>query len=367
MWYLKYRNLIILINNHLNSLKEKHRLLSSTCTESKYFEMKNLIIVYELKFKQLRDKYEADEAILFDLQQQTVAAEQTHLVCDETAFENTSQLVPSKRVATCDKSTFTVNETATQTDASPYLAEPIDQQYSSKMFNKKLVCKRLSLTETAESDGKQLLLEAYLMNNKNLTNAGSSSSSCLLADLNNSKSKKKQRNSQTTSGTRESGLGTFNDDEVASSSCEFEFKTSDSCKLQSDEVNLSDESLDSKLNDNSSVNEADLEGAYHNRTSPKQFLKVKKLQRPHKSMNEKAKRGGLSSDKSAANFVHRSSDKSAAESGLSWILYFLRKFFSFLLILLPVCFLLFVYFFYILFLNQNCCDLNRNYLFLNIS
>ena len=242
--------------------------------------MKNLIIVYELKFKQLRDKYEADEPISCDFQQQTVA-DQTNSIYEETKFENTScQLVPSKRVETSDKSTFTVNESSTQTDTSAYLAEQdlrsIDRQYSTKIFNKKLVCKRLSLTESAESDGKQLLLEAYLMNNKNLTNAGSSSSSCLLADLNNSKSKKKQRNSQTTSGTRESGLGTFNDDEVATSSCEFEFKTSDSCKLQSDEVNLSDDSLDIKHNDNSSVNEADLEAPYHNRNSPKQFIKVKK-------------------------------------------------------------------------------------------
>ena len=55
---VEYRGLVIEISSCLNNLKEQHSILSSTCNESKYFEMKNFIVLYELKFKKLKESYE---------------------------------------------------------------------------------------------------------------------------------------------------------------------------------------------------------------------------------------------------------------------------------------------------------------------
>lgn len=56
---LEYRGLVHEISSCLNNLKEHHSLLSATCTENKYFEMKNLIVLYECKFGRLKEKFEA--------------------------------------------------------------------------------------------------------------------------------------------------------------------------------------------------------------------------------------------------------------------------------------------------------------------
>ena len=47
------------MHSYLNKLKEQFGTLTSICGESKYFDLKNKIIIYELQFKQFKDQYEA--------------------------------------------------------------------------------------------------------------------------------------------------------------------------------------------------------------------------------------------------------------------------------------------------------------------
>jgi hypothetical protein len=57
----EYQGLVLEISNCLNQIKEHHSLLSATCTENKYFEMKNLIVLYECKFGRFKKEFEASK------------------------------------------------------------------------------------------------------------------------------------------------------------------------------------------------------------------------------------------------------------------------------------------------------------------
>ena len=56
---LEFRSLVVDINDLLNKLKEHHGTLTSICAEKKYFDMKDVIILYELKLKKFKEDYEA--------------------------------------------------------------------------------------------------------------------------------------------------------------------------------------------------------------------------------------------------------------------------------------------------------------------
>lgn len=126
----------------------------------------------------------------------------------------------------CDKSTFTINEISTQTEEpfEYHMNQVLTREHLRTIeqhghFTKRFTNKDNSsssvenhkptdLTGT-ESDGKQLLLEAYLRNNESLAQeqqessqtASSQSSSSLLPSALKGKSGKK-RKSLTTTGTR---------------------------------------------------------------------------------------------------------------------------------------------------------------------
>jgi hypothetical protein len=161
-------------------------------------------------------------------------------------FDNaTPEVSPKKKIETSDKSTATINDMATQTDevssrnaadssALPVINEKtIKTQSTNNYFNNQInehrynsVVDRTYLKKSKfskhnrESDGKKLLLEAYLRNNENLTNGGSTTSSGKAASSTlsvlhaNKKVSSLIKNGA--KNTHESGIGTTNDDEVDS-------------------------------------------------------------------------------------------------------------------------------------------------------
>ena len=275
----------------MNKLKEQLSQLASVCDENKYFELKNHIIVFELKFKKLRSvndqlhstntasnssnsetnssfemrhfkHYQSEQELCKTpqtpqlrnryqmLNEQSVPSTPKKNYCNQCLTHDQeitnnllrkrlqADLVASKKIdiQTADKSTFTVCEISTQTD---YFNQKQKNDLNNNSTNDKL--KHLSYyhsnsantaaTESielnynkttkyktiinTESDGKKLLLEAYLRNNTE--NRCSSSSSCSRAL--NQKSQSNQSNNReitttlTTTTTRESGIGTYNEDE----------------------------------------------------------------------------------------------------------------------------------------------------------
>ncbi len=252
------------ISNHLKSLKDSLNTLSSTCSESKYFEMKNQIIRHEMKFNQLRDEH--DNAKQFQLRYFTRTTEyqedyennyyESNVTSNQCAPEKTPVTINSQRnvlrnrnrvmqripqteklharprcsimkkkqnqnyengqgelktltpvavvkmpVETCDKSTFTVSEIATQTEQQFHS----NHQFYSIKLNSKM--NNVNLNGSTEIDGKKLLLEAYLRNNteshlvhnenSNMESSQSSNSGLLTSAAPN-----KKRKSLTTTDTR---------------------------------------------------------------------------------------------------------------------------------------------------------------------
>jgi hypothetical protein len=353
---LEYRSLVIEMSACLSKLKEHHGTLTSIVPERKYFEMKDLIILYELKLKKFKEDYEAKNVITQSVHNTTsdmVASTEdisnddiylklnvsntnnkankqrvndlksnSNLLSEEKfiiktpiqilnnnqeingfrLYENersdnvpsynqnkqhkiyinqktssfsanrlnprtnefyknpspysdcehhdffdnaTPEVSPKKKIETSDKSTATINDMATQTDevssrnaadssALPVINEKtIKTQSTSNYFNNQInehrynsVVDRTYLKKSKfskhnrESDGKKLLLEAYLRNNENLTNGGSTTSSGKAASSTlsvlhaNKKVSSLIKNGA--KNTHESGIGTTNDDEVDS-------------------------------------------------------------------------------------------------------------------------------------------------------
>ena len=177
-------------------------------------------------------------------------------------FDNpTPEVSPKKKIETSDKSTATINDMATQTDevaskiaadssALPVINEKaiktnnyfnnqmneprynsvVDRTYAKKSkFNK----------HNRESDGKKLLLEAYLRNNENLTNGGSTTSSgkagsSTLSVLHANK-KVSSLIKNGAKNTHESGIGTTNDDEGRRTKNEGRTTTNDERRATNDE------------------------------------------------------------------------------------------------------------------------------------
>ena len=349
---LEFRSLVIEMNTCLAKIKEHHGTLTSICPEKKYFEMKDLIIFYELKLKKFKEDYEArnfitksihttsDVISTGDISNNDINVrlniinknpdktnkhvnglnQKTNLVTDEKCFiktpiailnnssqeisgfhiydnENgqvnginqnkhpkiyvnqkvnsnhvnrlnpranefyknaspysdcehhdffdnvTPEISPKKKVETSDKSTATINDMATQTDAIPSKThidpsglsvineKSTKSQPTNNYFNHLSNEHRYNNVDRAylkkskfskhnrESDGKKLLLEAYLRNNENITNGGSTTSSGKAASSTLSMLHANKKGSLIKIGvknTLESGIGTTNDDEVDS-------------------------------------------------------------------------------------------------------------------------------------------------------
>lgn len=467
---LQYRSLLIEINDSLDNLKEYHSLLSSTCNESKYFEMKNFIILYELKLSRLRESHEAavnnqefylkyftksneyEENVYYENQNSHSPKNnqsdkiidderwtpcQMNKVCD-TSYRTTPHEVPVsnekyysevrsndenvklrqrnrnlstnnvytktpsteklntrprsffdnrvnfdctenynapslKKVETSDKSTFTINEMSTQTEQYLNDHQIFSNQYTSKNYSKN---SRKHLTGSPETDGKTLLLEAYLRNNDNLVHnenshtsqIGSSRSSTSLLPNALNKPNTKRKSLTLTTGTRESGIGTYIDDEIGTSSCELEFvKTNSSDKkidYQTDHESLS------KINDNSSTNElfyiSNASKKCNSKTVKSRSVKRNELSKQSYSIKVNKARTDKSSSETISKTLY-SPIASNDENKTFWFSWFFKTIFKFLLFFLTIIFVIFVYFFYSIALNPSCCDYQRNYLMFNIS
>ena len=166
---------------------------------------------------------------------------------------------------------------------------------------------------------------------------------------------------------RESGIGTYIDDEIGTSSCDLDFsKTSNNNtadkKLTNSYQNTDTESLD-KLNlDNSagSTNEA-----YYSNNNQQN-----KMNKSHKSKSKfrhlsKSKTVYVESAKNAQFLLEE--DIIFESKATGWFSWFFKTFFAFLLFFLTIIFVIFVYFFYSLVLNPSCCDYQRQYLMFNVS
>lgn len=497
---LEYRGLVHEVSRCLNNLKEHHSLLSATCTENKYFEMKNLIVLYECKFGRLKEKVEAANNVHLKYFTRTTESEENFYLenrmqscrngsdqneqrkdcvynrnnnSELNSSDNDNQVIPvmmanhsrpnnnttkasvlrhrsnkkngndtscvyindraapgtgrsneaSKGVLTsqdlnqaptesnkspiarrkalmCDKSTFTINEISTQTEEPfEYHMNQVltrehlrtigqNRHYTKRFTNKDSSSSENQKPDLTESDGKQLLLEAYLRNNESLVQenqqdssqtASSQSSSSLLPNALKGKSGKK-RKSLTTTGTRESGIGTYIDDEIGTSSCDLDMELSKTSSSEKQKVNNSyqntdNESLD-KLNSKSVANTNE---AYYSKTTNKVNKAKGKLinKTRHLSKSNTVKNSFESQniynrkqsvDHKQQPFFIEDTDVNFFESKTTgWFSWFFKTFFTFLLFFLTILFVIFVYFFYSLVLNPSCCDYKRQYLMFNVS
>lgn len=231
--------------------------------------MKNLIIVYEIKFKGIRDQYEASSQEFqfkyftksseyienhenyYEKNQRTTVISHDNQKTNNTNFNpstpiegrisnsnvlrnrnristklnNNYSITPQtgkvqnrprltnkirfnkspetpkliKKVETHDKSTFTVNDVSSQTDQEFHQEQFYSTEHMTTTFHK-------NTTKHTESDGKKLLLEAYLRNNdshlvhNSQTGSSQSSNSCLIPNTLNKQCKK--RKSLTNTDTR---------------------------------------------------------------------------------------------------------------------------------------------------------------------
>lgn len=491
---LEYRGLVHDISSCLNNLKEHHSLLSATCTENKYFEMKNLIVLYECKFGRLKEKFEAASSMKetqrdFHLKYFTKTTESSDtfylenmngkgqndqrndymynrnngsgsdsdnqvipvmvvqnnkpntngseapvlryrsnknhniLINDDNhVYTNNARTAPEagrsngtprgvlasqdlnqkvtnkspiakRKAIMCDKSTFTINEISTQTEepfeyhvnqvlTREHLRTIEQHHHFTKRFTNKdsVESHKPDLTGT-ESDGKQLLLEAYLRNNESLAHeqqessqtTSSQSSSSLLPNGMKSKPGKK-RKSLITTGTRESGIGTYIDDELGTSSCDLDFsKTSNSAKKVTNSYQNTDNESFDKLNDNSAASTKD---AYYSKTASK----TNKAKSKHASKTRHLSKSNTVKNSFESNAFRKPSvehnkqpffieeDVNIFESKTAgWFSWFFKTFITFLLFFLTILFVIFVYFFYSQVLNPSCCDYKRQYLMFNVS
>lgn len=316
---------MIEINNHINRLKEKLNKLTCALSEAKYFEFKNLIVINEIKFKKLKELNEKEqkaspEAMVPSSSKQTVrinhSIDQTP-VSFRNIMQTQNEFAKQTDRLTCDKSTFTVSHESTQTES----------MYDSVM----------------QSDGKKLLLEAYLRNNDNLASCSTSS--------------KKNKSESGTGLMRESGIGTANDDDS------LPLTDAEKVCYEEDKLNISVETYPI---DN------------HKRYMRKKANKLKSLSTLSTS--------STSSTKTEPNFLYQRKNTSNRKQNVkqipseylnqsnsnqySILRFLIEKIIKFIFIfLLPILFiLLFVaYVLYRNYLNPYCCDMKRNYLLINIT
>lgn len=319
--------MLIEINNQINRLKEKLNKLTCALSEAKYFEFKNLIVINEIKFKKLKETNEKErnvspEALVPSSSKQIVRVNhpnvQTPVSFRSASMFNKSESIKQTDRITCDKSTFTVSHESTQTES----------MYESEM----------------QSDGKKMLLEAYLRNNDNLASCSTSS--------------KKNKSESGTGLMRESGIGTANDDDS--------LPLTDVEKIsyeEEDKLNISVETypidnhkryMRKKANKLKSLSTLSSSSTSSTKTEPNVLYQRK--QTNNKKQNVK---------QIPADYLNQSNSNQC-----SILRFVIEKIIKFIFIfLLPILFiLLFVaYVLYRNYLNPNCCDMKRNYLLINIT
>lgn len=306
------------------------------------------------------------------------------------SYHDSSEL-RKRRLETSDKSTATIHNECTQTE-NLYSSELDDAVVASSpvnlMINSPLIrdqdlrsMDRLYSNNSYRhhTSGKKLLLEAYLRNNNdNLESNGSCSSSS-----------KTDKNKKCLT-TRESGIGTTNDDEGDSIQNDHYFKEIENEKLSvcdeedklvgADGFVLSNQkrvrkrlksnknkedfkkSNLNKLKSIASVSTSSTSSASLNKEFTPQRLNTEKFTRS-KPMNKK------SMEEISNSFLAQSQSSSSTtvpDSASSSTLNKILRFFLIFLIPLLCILLVLVYFIYRTYLNPSCCDFKRNYLFINV-
>jgi hypothetical protein len=314
----------------------------------------------------------------------------------------------AQKKETCDKSTATIHEVATQTEKerSNMGTNTDDNQHHSnhnlllqlnqqnKSLPKQSAAKsntdqsnlnnnnlspnnskskgsnkssspNLEYLDRAQIDGKQYLLETYLRNNE-VTSASTSSSGPLLS--------KKSSNIMQISNTRESGIGTMNDDE-----CEME-------SLHSFDENLTDLTDNNNKNTKNELDDEHENSSINVRTCHSN-VKLRRKPKLIKSKHQKIKDGlklniinddnydlieDIKSKESFDEIENAMRDNDAVKltkqkSTASNLSDFFKKLCTFILLIFPFLFLFFVYYVYNYYLNPSCCDFKRNYLLINIT
>ena len=333
---------------------------------------------------------------------------------------STAAYSPMKKVAveTSDKSTATINDVSTQTDEVLKKHNGVNTNFSEGSTNAEntksttnaggvtggyyLKKSKLSKHSSRESDGKKLLLEAYLRNNDNITNGGSTTSSGNVVSILNNGKKNGLLGVKThgPTNTRESGIGTTNDDEVDSlhsAQHEYDPENHHLHHNHHGEKNI-DESLsfyDTDLGpmneqqyNNSDVEEENYafnrkEKQLKKKSKPKQLLNKPNLAGKQQQLqpgddsnfpgecviksnvykrNSKQALGAEKIDKIEMEEDHEDDTSSVSLSS------FLSRLFAVLLYIFPLglLFCLVVYYFFVYYFNPKCCDQQRNYLVWNI-
>ncbi len=153
---------------------------------------------------------------------------------------------------------------------------------------------------------------------------------------------------------RESGIGTYMDDEIATSSCDLDFLKIVDQNQKQNLHNTTDN--ESKTNDNNSS----INGEYYRNTLNSKKAGVK-------SKSQKLQKLSKSDPKVEQFDCLRDLSESESSPKTGWFSWFFKTLFTFLLFFLTIIFVVMVYVFYSLVLNPSCCDYQRNYLMFNLS
>jgi hypothetical protein len=189
------------------------------------------------------------------------------------------------------------------------------------------------------------------------------------------------RNTENTiTTTRESGIGTYNDDEIDSirndEDDEDENEQENKQEDERERVNEQEQEQEDDFFADFDLNAKSLNeknpSAFSSEDSYDQNL-IKKQRTAEQICFPKAKAKKQDKPKALSRATIRTIDaelssasQASTDADSSWSS-FIRKFLTFLLFLFPLLFFLFVYLFYLYFLNPSCCDFKRDYLFINIS
>jgi hypothetical protein len=373
----------------------------------------------------IRDHYHSTPITYFSKKREQKQQQQERRQNELSLEKHTESNQQRIKIEMCDKMTNTINDMATQTEKQFQDLEDMYELHSSshnfnesrsqedmkyelsriKEMQKRLKYKSEIESNNRESDGKQLLLEAYLTDNHKITNSSLCSSRKASKNKMKNRLLEEQDPKSDLINTRESGIGTMFEDEPDST----QSIHVDEEILQYQNQNESAELNINKLPSDTSNNSDDLDTNKRlnkdkrNRNFFKRKLnKVKQLKTASSSMktydeieseeNENSIEIKFKAiQKSASKLVLNESEETDSqletsakrnmqnaqnsmnngrealnENTFSFFSVF-KKIFTFLLILLPLLILLSVYFFYVYFLNPSCCDFQRNYLFINVS
>ena len=287
------------------------------------------------------------------------------------------QKIDNQRPQTCDKCVETVNEIGTQTvddednfyirNNNTFSSTSIEnhQKLNSNLIHRKKTTngnngnslklrnranRNISNSNKLENCGKKLLLEAYLKNNtnnKSLNNETTTSENETYASEQNV-----FRIETTTTTTRESGVGTFNEediDEIPFTDDYKKEKSSKHYKYHKSDLNNKNNNVEIEISEKENIQSASKTNLLENR------LSIEKNDDNKTDNNKSAKldkEDNLNSQTSTNNNNNFISNR------------YFKKLLKFLLVF-SIFFLILFFFLYRFLFNPVCCDSRKDYLFIN--